>query len=773
VTTQQALQTAFEHHQAGRLAEAERIYRQVLEVEPRNVDALHLLGLVAHQLGMNAEAVELIESAHRFGRPQAASLNSLGKAYLGLGRPDEARRSFRKALALEPDNAEVHNNLGVALRELGRPDEAERSYRRAVALQPGDAQAHYNLGNALRDLGRLAEAGQSYRNALAVKPDYAEAHNNLAIALYEMGQAEASEQGYRAALAIQPEYLAAYHNLGNLLRDVGRLTEAEQVYRQALGLDPAIFPTILNLGNLLKALGRLEEAEQSYRRALVLEPDSAEVHYNLGNVLYQSGRTDEAHQSYRRALELKPDFAEVRWELTMNQLPPVYDTDEEEGRRRAAFVAELGALRKWFDAHPDADGARVVGAPPFYLPYQEENNSGLLAEYGRLCVRLMEHWPDRRRLPSIRHPSGDAVRVGIVSAHVSDHSVWNAIVKGWLTRLDRRRFELCVFHLGSGQDQETALARAQVSHFEQGQRSLYRWAEAVLAQRPDVLIYPEIGMDALTAKLASLRLAPVQVATWGHPETTGLPTIDYYLSAAGLEPPGAQEHYTERLVLLPDLGCSYQPLPVTSAEPDLAGLGIDPEAPVLVCAGKPFKYAPRYDRVLADIARRLGRCQLVFFAHPLRPLSEKLRQRLRGVFASAELDFDDHGIFIPWQPRPAFYGLLRRADVYLDTIGFSGFNTAMQAVECGLPIVSREGRFLRGRFASGILQRMGLSELVAGSEEDYVALAVRLVQDLEYRERVRTRLAASRQILFEEPAPIRALEDFLLGAAADHRRRPR
>ncbi|MGH8682546.1 MAG: tetratricopeptide repeat protein [Burkholderiales bacterium] len=770
MTTQPALRTALEHQQAGRLAEAERICRQVLQLEPRNVDALQLLGLVAHQLGMNAEAVELIESAHRFGRPRAASLNSLGKAYLGLGRSDAARRCFRKALALQPDSAEVHNNLGVALRELGRPDEAEQSYRRAAALRPGDAQAHYNLGNALRDLGRLDEAGQSYRKALALQPGYAEAHNNFAIALHGMGQVEEAEQGYRAALAIRPDYLAAYHNLGNLLRDAGRLTEAEQVYREALALDPGIFPTIVNLGNLLKALRRLEEAEQSYRRALALEPDSAEVHYNLGNVLYQSGRIDEAHRSYRRALELKPDFAEVRWELTMNQLPPVYETDEEEGRRRAAFAAELAALRKWFDAHPDTDGARVVGAPPFHLPYQEENNSGLLSEYGRLCVGLMEHWPDRRRLPSLRHSSGDRVRLGIVSAHVSDHSVWNAIVKGWLTRLDRRRFELCVFHLGSRQDQETAFARSHASHFDQGQRSLYRWAETVLEQRPDVLIYPEIGMDALTAKLACLRLAPVQAATWGHPETTGLPTIDYYLSAEGLEPPGAQEHYTERLVLLPHLGCSYQPLSVTGAAPDLAGLGIEPEVPVLVCAGKPFKYAPRYDWVLAEIARRLGRCQLVFFAHLPKPLSARLRQRLRPAFARARVDFDEHAVFIPWQPRPAFHGLLTRADVYLDTIGFSGFNTAMQAVQCGLPIVAREGRFMRGRFASGILKRMGLRELVAESEEDYVALTVKLVQDAGYRQSVRTRLEGSRPVLFEDLAPIGALEDFLLATTRDQQR---
>jgi len=163
-----------------------------------------------------------------------------------------------------------------------------------------------------------------------------------------------------------------------------------------------------------------------------------------------------------------------------------------------------------------------------------------------------------------------------------------------------------------------------------------------------------------------------------------------------------------------------------------------------------------------EIARRLGRCRFIFFTHWLSGLSEKLRRRLESVFGRSGLAFGDFVTFIPWQDQPRFFGLMQRADVYLDTIGFSGFNTALQAVECGLPIVTREGRFMRGRFASAILKRMGLAELVAQSEEDYVALAVRLARDIQYREHVRSRIAASRQVLFEDLAPIRALEDLLV-----------
>jgi predicted O-linked N-acetylglucosamine transferase (SPINDLY family) len=320
---------------------------------------------------------------------------------------------------------------------------------------------------------------------------------------------------------------------------------------------------------------------------------------------------------------------------------------------------------------------------------------------------------------------------------------------------------LQAFCLDPFEDAETRFARTRAERFEQGHAGLRQWAAVILAAQPDVLIYPEIGMDPMSVKLASMRLAPVQAASWGHPETSGLPTIDAYLSAVDLEPPGAQAHYTERLVALPNLGCCVQPGSVEATAPDAGRWGAAADEPLLLCPGTPFKYAPEHDWVLAEIARRLGRCRLVFFEYRTRALSAALHARLAAEFGRRGLDFERSAVFLPWQSRPSFLGLLRAADVYLDTLGFSGFNTAQQAVECGLPIVTREGRFLRGRLASGILKRIGVPELVAADEAQYVDLAVKLAQDADYREGMRRRIAAGRPALFEDTAPVRSLEDFL------------
>ena len=359
------------------------------------------------------------------------------------------------------------------------------------------------------------------------------------------------------------------------------------------------------------------------------------------------------------------------------------------------------------------------------------------------------------------------ISIGIVSQHFRKHSVWDAILKGWFREIDRSRFALHAFYLGTLEDDETRYARDRSTSFSAGPPDLERWIPEIRSKAPDVVIYPEVGMDPLTVQLASLRLAPVQVASWGHPETTGLPTIDFYLSAEYLEPPRAQDHYCERLVALPGLGCCYIRPQVTARQPDFAAWGISRTTPLYVCPGVPFKYAPAYDAVLVAIARAVDGCRFIFFSHYLQYLTERLKGRLSKAFQAASLSFDEHVTFIPWQDSAGFHGVLENAHVFLDTIGFSGFNTAMQGVECGIPIVTRDGAFMRGRLASGILKRMDMSELVADSNDTYVALAVRLGTDVDYRNDVRRRIAERREVLFGDVEPIRALETFLTRAVAE------
>lgn len=747
----------------GRLEEAIDCCDQAIRLQPDYADAFSNRADALFGLQRLEEAVADYDRAIALGQEYAETFYNRANALSVLGRLEEALDSFNRAIALRPGLAQAFVNRGAVLKRLGRPEEALADHERAAVLWPDRAEVFLHRGDALLELKRPEAALADYDRAIALNPDYAEAFGGRGIALCSLGRPAEGLASFERAIALKPDHAEAFNNRGNALLDLGWTDRAVASYEQAIALQPDYAEAFHNRGNAFLKSKRLKEAIASYDRAVASKPDYAAAYRNRGTALYYCGRQDDALADFGRALALDPDDAETRWSLALARIPAVFAAGQDVQRVRAEFAAELDALDRWFDEDRIAQGIEAVGNPsPFYLAYQAFDNRPLMARCGALCRRLTAYWQDRQGYRCDAAAPDGRLRIGIVSNHVADHSVWRALVKGWMRHFDRSRFELHVFHTAKGRDAETAFAQSLAEHFIEGHTTLAQWAEAILAQRIDALIYPEIGMDPTTARLASLRLAPLQLAAWGHPETTGLPTVDHYLSAADFEPEGAEAFYTERLVRLPRLGCCYSRLEVADAEPDWARLDVRADEPVLLCAGTPYKYAPEYDRVLVEIARRLGRCRMVFFAsRNERPLAERLRERLTRVFDDAGLDFGRFGVLAPWLDKPAFHGLLRRADALLDTIGFSGFNTAMQAVECAAPIVTMEGRFMRGRFASGILKRMNLPELVASGEEEYIALAVRLARDAEYRQAVRQRIGQARDALFDDTEPVRALEDFL------------
>lgn len=585
------------------------------------------------------------------------------------------------------------------------------------------ARGEFERGTAAARAGRMADAILGLRRAIELKPDYPEAHYNLGAAYREIGDPDSALAAFRRAAELAPGFADAHVDIGTLLRE----------------------------------RRELEAAERSLRTALALKPDNPEAFLELGNVSKNLGDWRGAIGHFRRALEIDPHFGRARWAAAVSEIPVIDEEGTDPAERRQAFARELDALATWAAADPQAFRA-VAEHQPFFLAYHEISNRDLLARYGRLCAALMQGWQRSAGLaPPVGAKRDGPVRVGIVSAHFFEHSVWQAFLRGWVERLDRRGFELHLFRLSGGRDAETTRAASLATALHQGKGRWEQWARFIHGSRMDVLLYPEIGMDPTTAKLAALRLAPVQAASWGHPETSGLPTMDYYLSAEALEPPDAQVNYTEKLELLPGTGCW-----LPREDPAQTGMELPVADVLLICPGTPFKYAAEHDSLLIEIARRVPGGKLIFFRGAATALSERWEGRLRGAFERAGVPYDRHVVFMKWLDPSAFRSLLAKADVYLDTVGFSGFNTALQAVRAGLPVVTREGRFLRGRLAAGILRRMGLDELVAPSDSAYVELAVALAKDPARRRELRERLRLGSERLLEDDAPVRALESFML-----------
>ena len=284
-TISEALSIAMRHHNAGRLQAAEQICRQILAVEPDHADALHLLGVVAYQLGKHQVAIEYIGRAIGLKGTNAAFHSNLGAAFKEQGKLEEAIACYRRALELKPDYPEAHNNLGAALRDQGKLDEAIACCRRALELRPNYLEAHNNLGAALQGQGKLDEAVACYRRALELKPGCAEAHNNLGRALQDQGKLDQAVACFRRALELKPDFADAHNNLGTVFKDQGKLDEAIACCHRALDLKPDNAKAHNNLGSALEEMGELHAAEDSFRAALRYNPRYALAHHQLAELL--------------------------------------------------------------------------------------------------------------------------------------------------------------------------------------------------------------------------------------------------------------------------------------------------------------------------------------------------------------------------------------------------------------------------------------------------------------------------------------------------------
>ena len=728
----QTLAQALALHEQGRIDEAERLYAGILAVRPDHFDALQMLGVIKLAKGQPAEALRLVSEAMRARTPSPQILLNYGMILHALARSEEAIESFDRAIKLKSKFAEAHNNRGAVLAALGRHEEALESCRKALALKGDYADAHYNLGTSLRALGRYEDALKSFDRALALRPNDVKAHNNR----------------------------------GAALESLVRYADALAGYDRALALDPRFAEARNNRGRVLALLDRADEALANFDLAIAQNPRDAEAHYNRGKVLIDLNRNDEAMASFAQALALKPDYPEARFADCFAELPVVYADEAEIVRRRAAYEEKLRTLAA------DVEAGRLKGdlvaataaKHPFLLAYQGGNDRPLQEIYGGMISRIIEKAFPAPELPPPPAP-GEPIRVGVVSAFFYLHSNWKIPIKGWLGQIDRSRFKVFGYHLGTRRDGETEAAAGMCDRFVHRVHDIDGWRREILADRPHVLIYPGLLMDNFSLQLAAQRLAPVQLNSWGHPETSGLRALDYFLSSDLMEAEDADSHYTEKLVRLPNLSFYYEPVAAEPVAVTRAELGLRAEAAVFWSAQSLYKYLPQYDWVFAEIARRAGNCQFVFLRHSGGPrITELTLERLERAFAAAGLKAADHCVFLPRLSQAKFIAAAGLCDMFLDSLGWSGCNSAIESLEHNTPIVTWPGPTMRGRHSAAILRMMGVTDTIATSIQNYIEIAVRLAGNAPERQALRARIADNKHRLYRDCACITALEDLLESA---------
>ncbi len=484
-------------------------------------------------------------------------------------------------------------------------------------------------------------------------------------------------------------------------------------------------------------------------------------------LLALSNRTAEAIARYRRVLARDPDnlAAAIGVHLT---LPLVYDSSAAVQAARERVESGLHVL---LDERPRflrmasqrcLDDLLQVN---FFLAYQGRNDLFFQSRYGDFVASLIDaHLPALTRPLPRQDVQGRRIRVGFASGYFRQCTV-GGYFRRWISQLDRTRFETFVFHNSPRRDAVTRDIAAQADHFidlaAPGFGSLDACGQRIQAEQLDILIYPELGMDAHSFLLASLRLAPVQCAGWGHPVTTGLASIDYFLSSGAAEPVAADRHYRENLVLLDGLGVSY-PRPVCPNSKSRRDFGLPESKTLYLCPQSLFKLHPDFDPLLAGVLAHDADGVLVLFEADSPALTRCFLERVASVFARFALDIRQRVVVLPYLRHPDYLEVNRLCDVMLDPPHWSGGNTALDALACGLPLVTFEGGFMRGRQSAAMLKQLGLAQLIARDADDYLRIAHALAHDSVWRDEVRAQLRARVDELFDQDAAIASLENFLV-----------
>lgn len=784
--------------QQQRLEEARSLLEKICQANSRDVESWYLLAAVNQHVGRLNEAIEIYRHVLTLQPQHVEALYYLGNALRGCNKLDEAERSYRQVISKKPDHIEAHCNLGSILEQSKDYVHAAESYQTALRLDPKRAELHYNLGNALQALEQFHEAIEYYRRAIALQPDYPEAYNNLGNALSKNSELqEETLVCYKRAINLKPDFSEAAYNLGVTLRDMGKRDEARLWFERAIMLEPNRVEAHNDLGNIFLGNYQLREAINCYTRAININPRYEKAYLNLGKALWEQHRIDEAIAAYRQAIQLNPEYVDAHTNLAMAlwkqgdleealacyrralaispnaalqikiaiALPVIPQSNEEIVEIRQRLVRELMEL-----AEKNlllTDPASEVGQTSFFLSYHGLNNREIQTQlaqlYERVCPSLLWTAPHCRTPRSHR----DRLRIGFISKFMYNHSIGRT-TRGLIAELSRGEFEVFVLFV-------PPFVKDGISSFiwEKADNAIALDPELTNARKQiaelelDALFYQDIGMEPFTYFLAFARLAPVQCVSFGHPDTTGIRNMDYFISNDLFESDNATEHYSEKLFLLNNLGTlAYYYKPSLSQPIKRRGaFGLPAEAHLYICPQALFKFHPDFDTMLAGILRADPRGQLVLIEGKHSRWTELLRQR----FTNTGPDVLDKIKWLPPQNSNDFLNLLTVCDVVLDTPYFNGMNTSLEAFAVGTPIVTMPTTLQRGRHTAGMYRKMGIEECVARSPEEYIEIAVRLANDTGFRRRISSQILAANTVLYEDKQVVREFERFFRETASiDH-----
>ena len=668
------------------------------------------------------EAAEQIKN----GSNNYILFNIFGAILTDKKKLEEAIVNYKKSIQINPDYAEGYNNLGSVLYKLKKFDESIEAYEKAIKLKPNFAEVYNNLGITFKEIGKFDESIEAYEKAIKLKPNFAEAYNNIGIVYKELKKFDKSANNYLKAIKIKSGYAEAYYNYANLLTEIQKINDAIFNYKKAIELNDRYYEAYNNLGNLLKDIVKINDAQKYLDKLITLKPDH--IGYKINRNLL---------------------------------IPPICANCTEISYFRDEYEKGIEHLKKYkyFNKNP----AQSIGTHFFYLAYHNEDNLKIMKNTSSLF---------RKILPNINYTSKnikidsnkDKIKIGFISEFLTNHTV-GRIFNGFIKNLNKKKFEIVIFHTSQTKKgllkNEIDNAADKVNTLSNEITSQHKKIEN---EKLDILFYTDIGMSPSTYFLAFSRLAPIQIVSWGHTETTGIDTIDYFLSSKFFESNIKHNNYSERLICLNQIPTFYEPIKNIELNKSRSELNLPENVNLYGCPQSLFKLHPDFDHIMSSILKKDDKGYIILVEGAENESKEKYwSDALQKRWGKSFPILKKRVIFLKRLSQSDYLSLCKCVDVLLDPMHFGAGYTFLLTTLVGTPTITMPGKYLRKNMTFAAYMQMQLSSApIAKNYEEYVNLAVELAKNKEKNASLREEIkVAANKYLYNNSNVLKDFEKFL------------
>jgi protein O-GlcNAc transferase len=748
---EKALRKAGAHIKSEELDEAADIYKQILSKFPQNKKAsLGLRKLEAREIAEvlsssnpqpdqvqkfssfynQGQFTKALEQACTFTQQFSGSFiawNLLGAAHKALDRVDEASKAFEKVTELNPNYPDGFNNFGVTLTEQGKNDEALEAFHQAIKIKPDYAEAYMNMGNALTKKGEVDAAIESFKNAIKIKPDYHQAYSNLGAALIDKDDPDTAIDNCKQAIKIKSDYAEALNNLGNALSKKGDLDDAIENFEKAIEITPSYAEAQYNRGKALSEKGDLDDAMESYKQAIKNKPNYAEAHGNLGIILAGKKDYEAAVVCLKRAIGIKPDYPEAK--INLGQI------SYEKGETETALEIYREVLET-NQGHPTATSNLIFGITRLEKSKNENAFNKICSYAQRMEAPFLSEWPIHT---NTRDPYR-CLQLGFVSGDFRQHAVSNYCLKLFSRLCQYPNITLHAYYNDFREDFATTDTKNYFHHWNSvAHLSDQQLTRVIIKDKIDILI----DLSNHTAKnrlcVFARRPAPLQVTAMGLPSTTGLSSMDYFFSRWANT---KSTDFSECLAILPQLG-SYSPLqkmPPVNALPAVKNGFITFGSFNMVS-----KVSRQCIALWSRLLREIPNSRFLFAGQ----VGKNVQEKFKAWFSEEKIECT-RIIFHPRVKTLEYYYLHHKVDIHLVAFPLSGFTTIDNALWMGVPSMIFDEYGILTREGNSALSHKGLGIVFCNSENDFVAQAHSLTDDLtelaNLRKRLREKVSGSVQL---------------------------